>query len=207
MVIPTKSGSCRCSKATAKGNEAGAASLPLPLPLCTALCSALCCLPFYSLPWYGSCFPCECVCFCILHLTCHCVYAKKRNQRTRTVPGLPLPAFPCLCVCVCVCLQLTYGFFSVFGFVNFTWNILLELSYIVACPNLPAWQRLHLSKFSHYLRVMDMLPASLSPVLLLPHSRHTCHSTYPLLHTHKQSRSQAVCKLTLSRLIEVLLTA
>lgn len=41
MVIPTKSGSCRCSKR--KRGRRG--NLPPP-----ALCSALCCLPFYSLP-------------------------------------------------------------------------------------------------------------------------------------------------------------
>lgn len=204
MVIPTKSGSCRCSKATAK-RKRGRRVVPPTTPILYTLLSTLLSAILFSamIRFVLSLWVCVCV---FLHFALDmslCVCQKKEPKDTdwAWVPSACLSVL--VCVSVCVCLQLTYGFFSVFGFVNFTWNILLELSYIVACPNLPAWQRLHLSKFPHCLQVMDTLPLPSS----FPHSPSAFYSSYPLLHTHKQSRSQAVCKLTLSRLIEVLLTA
>lgn len=93
MVIPTKSGSCRCSKATAKRHH------PAQLPPGTLLR-----LPFYSRPWYATFSFIVCESFCILHLTCHCVYAKKGSQKKDT--GLSWLASVSVCVWeyLCVCL-------------------------------------------------------------------------------------------------------
>lgn len=82
MVIPTKSGSCRCSK-----RKRGRRGKP-PLIPHSAQHSAVCHFILYHDTLRSFIV---CVCFCILHLTCHCVYAKKRSQRTRTELGLPLP--------------------------------------------------------------------------------------------------------------------
>lgn len=184
MVIPTKSGSCRCSKR--KRGRRGKPSSP-----------PLCCLPFYSLAWYGTFFHCVCV---FLHFALDmslCVCQKKEPKDTDGAWAAFVSA--CLCLCfslslslpVCVCLQLTYGFFSVFGFVNFTWNILLELSYIVACPNLPAWlpgndctcPNSH-SGCRWWIRYM-------TPPLSSLFTSSPFHSSCALLHTHKQTKQKS----------------
>jgi len=147
--------------------------------------------------------------FLHLHLTCHCECqkdAKRMGNKPRGVQGngycqlLAIYVFVCVCVCVyvsvsaCVCLQLTYGFFSVF-------------SWFSCCK---FCMKYFIRNVLHCIVYLCVLPATNTNCTCLNSHRaagdvYSSFFASPRLLT--QSKSQAVCKLALSRLIGVLLTA
>jgi len=151
--------------------------------------------------------------FLHLHLTCHCECQKEAKRMGHKQGGFRLTAnfgpfmylSACAYICVyvsvyvsaCVCLQLTYGFFSVFGWFScckfcmkyFIRNVLHCIVYLCVCC-LP-----------QTLTALVSIPTELQVMYIRSFSPHSAFTELT------QSKSQAVCKLALSRLIGVLLTA